>query len=282
MQQNSDLLNPEFIFPVENPLPENAREVWIDGSMGRLYGLLQLPELPENGKCPMVIFCHCFMGNLFYLLWEPIIRNINAHGIGALRFDFNGQGKSDGEFVDMTVPNEIDDLMNVVSWVRRLPQATSISIVGHSQGGVVSGVGAGACGYPQIARLALLSPAAVLRDDALRGNSQGAMYDPWHLDKASYRVNDKFSIGRPYIQTAMNLPIFEQTARYHGKTLIMNGMADHIAPYPYAERYHKEMKDSELLLVPGENHVWTVNPAYPVKIVSDWLARELADRRHAL
>lgn len=156
----------------------------------------------------------------------------------------------------------------------RLPHTASISIVGHSQGGVVSGMGAGICGYPQIERLVLLSPAAVLRDDALRGNSQGAIYDPWHLDKTSYKVKDNFSIGRPYIQTAMNFPIFEQTSKYTGKTLIMNGMADHIAPYPYAERYHKEMRDSELFLVPGENHVWTFNPAYPVKIVSDWLIRE--------
>ena len=61
------------------------------------------------------------MGNLFYLLWEPIIRNINAHGIGALRFDFNGQGKSEGEFGNMTVPNEIDDLMNVISWFAGCP-----------------------------------------------------------------------------------------------------------------------------------------------------------------
>ena len=56
MRENTELLNPVLIFPAENPLPENAQEVWIDGSMGKLYGILQLPELAENGKCPMVIF----------------------------------------------------------------------------------------------------------------------------------------------------------------------------------------------------------------------------------
>lgn len=74
----------------------------------------------------------------------------------------------------------------------------------------------------------LLSAAAVLREDALRGNSQGATFDPWHLDKPYYTVPGRgLKIGRDYIQTAMNLPIYETTARYDGPALVINGMADY-------------------------------------------------------
>lgn len=259
------------------PLP-NEKAVSINGSMGELYGLLALPDLPANGKCPMVILCHGFKGNLNYPLWPPLIQALNAQGIGTLRFDFNGAGKSAGEFVNMTVPNEIDDLLNVLAWVRRQPFTSNISLVGHSQGGVVAGMAAGECGAEQIANLVLLSAAAVLRDDALRGNTQGTTYDPWHLDKPWYLLAGKFQLGRPYIQTAMNLPIYETTAKYAGPALVMNGMADVVVPYTYAERYKQALPQAKLVIVPGKNHSWSEDPQYAVKLVSDWLIRRLAEK----
>lgn len=256
-----------------------AKEVWLNGSMGKLYGLLELPDLPENGKCPMVIFCHGFKGTLNNPVWPPIIQNLNSHGIGVFRFDFNGCGKSEGEFENMTVPNEIDDLMNVISYVRDLPTTADVSLFGHSQGGVVAGMAAGVCGAKQIRSLVLSSPAAVLRDDALRGNTQGTHYDPWHLDKPWYPLAGNFRLGRNYIQTAMNLPIYKTTAGYKGPTLIMQGMADQIVPYTYAERYKKVLPQAELLIVPGENHMWSVDPAFAVKTVSDWFIGQLQGKQ---
>lgn len=259
----------------DKPLP-NEKVVTLNGSMGNLYGLLGLPDLPENGKCPMVILSHGFKGNLYYPLWAPIVQTLNAKGIGTLRFDFNGSGQSAGEFVNMTVPNEIDDLLNVIAWVRKQPFTSSIALAGHSQGGVVSGMAAGQCGAEQIDALVLLSAAAVLRDDALRGNTQGAIYDPWHLDKPWYPLQEKWQLGREYIQTAMNLPIYETTSQYKGQTLILNGMADQIVPYTYAERYKQSLPQAELIIVPGENHSWSENPQYAVTLVTDWLVKQLA------
>lgn len=258
------------------PLP-NEKAITINGSMGELYGLLALPDLPENGKCPMVILSHGFKGNLDYPLWPPIIEALNARGIGALRFDFNGAGKSAGEFVNMTVPNEIDDLLNVIAWVRKQPFTKNISLVGHSQGGVVSGMAAGECGADQIANLVLMAAAAVLRDDALRGNTQGTTYDPWHLDQPWYLLAGKYKLGRAYIQTAMNLPIYETTAKYKGPALVINGMADVVVPYTYAQRYKQEMPQAELIIVPGENHSFSENPGYVINLVSDWLIKRLAE-----
>lgn len=182
--------------------------MFINGSMGKLNAILQLPELAENEKCPMVILSHGFTGSLDFPLWEPIAQNMNASGIGVLRFDFNGHGKSEGEFQNMTVPSEIDDLMNVISWVRSQKETQSVSLVGHSQGGVVSAMAAGRLGSEQIANLALISAAAILRVQALQGNIWGATFDPWQLDKPWYQMADGGKLGREYIQTAMDLPIY--------------------------------------------------------------------------
>lgn len=253
-----------------------GEEIWIAGAMGKLFGLLALPDLEQGAKCPMVIFCHGFRGDLRYPLWTPIIGHLLAHGIGACRFDFNGCGKSEGEFEDMTVPNEIEDLLNVIAYIRKLPATENVSLVGHSQGGVVAGMAAGECGPRQIRSLVLLSPAAVLRDDALRGDTMGTKYDPWHLDKPWYPLEGGFRLGRNYIQTAMTLPIYPATAKYSpGNAFILHGMADQIVPYTYAERYKDVLAGAALEIVPGENHMWSENPGYAIARISSWLIDEL-------
>lgn len=250
---------------------------FISGSMGRLNARFDVPVPDRDQKYPLVILCHGFGGNLGFHLWPLLAERLNDHGIGILRFDFNGCGSSDGQFQDMTVGNEIDDLLDVIAYARTLDKFSSISLLGHSQGGVVAGMAAGECGAAQIKALVLMSAAAVLRDDALRGASQGAIYDPWHLDKPYYEVPGRdLKIGRHYIQNAMTLPIYQVTAGYSGPALIMNGMADRIVPYTYAQRYGRALHDSELILVPGEDHTWTQNPAYATDLAASWLIKKLA------
>lgn len=269
-------VDPNAVIPSPQ-LTDNDELFYINGSQGKLAAKLSLPDLQSGEKCPMVIFSHGFGGDMTFHLFEPIIECLNQHGIGALRFDFNGCGKSEGTFQDMTVPNEIEDLLNVIAYVCQLSVTKSISLLGHSQGGVVTSMVSGVCGYPQIESEVLLSAASVLRDDALRGMTHGGHFDPWHLDQPTYDVSGGHTIGRPYIQTAMTLPIYETAARYSGAALIINGMADVVVPYTYAERYHKVLVNSELMLIPGENHTYNYSSRYVVELVANWLIKHVKD-----
>ena len=116
-------------------------------------------------------------------MFELICDTLQAHGIASIRFDFNGHGQSEGEFKDMTVPNEIEDAKKVVAYVSSLPYVNGLAIAGHSQGGVVASMTAGelseALGKPAFKAVALMAPAAVLREDAIKGNTMGKMYDPF-------------------------------------------------------------------------------------------------------
>lgn len=242
---------------------------YIDGSMGRLAAHLHLPQTGQGEKCHLAILCHGFTANMDMPPIKDVADSLNKVNIGTLRFDFNGHGRSEGNFSDMTVLNEIDDLLSVIAFARNLPQVADISLVGHSQGGVVVAMTAGRLGKGAIRALVLMAPAAVLRDDALRGNTMGATYDPWHApEHVTLPTGQK--LGRNYIQTAISLPIYETTSRYDGPALVVHGMEDRIVPYTYGERFSRVMQSCRLELIPGDNHMFTVNLPYAVSLVSRW------------
>lgn len=257
-------------------MAQNSQVLTLQGSQGKLYAELQRPMSESSARQPLVIICHGFTGNCNTELLTDIANDLAAHGISSLRFDFNGHGKSEGAFQDMTVPNEIDDLKDVISWARNQPWVGKIALVGHSQGGVVVSMTAGELGDSVISDIVLMAPAAVLRDDAIRGNTQGARYDPWNLKGEYVELPwGGFKLGRKYIESALNLPIYETAWQYDGPVLVIQGTHDRIVPYTYAERYKEGYKNCTLKLIPDEDHSFRKNTAEAALYAADWLIKQL-------
>jgi len=247
--------------------------VTIDGDHGKLQAVIQKPVLQQGEQCPMVVFCHGFGGSKDGPQFELIADSLQKHGIASIRFDFNGHGESEGKFEDMTVPNEINDAKKVIEYVRDLRYVSKIALVGHSQGGVVAAMTAGELA-PDIAAVALMAPAAVLRDDAIRGSTFGKMYNP--LDPPEYvELWGNQRLGRKYIQTAFSLPIYETAAKYQGPALIIHGNADRVVPYTYGERFHQLWKGSEYVLQEYFDHGFSQNIYRTTDTVSAFLIRTL-------
>ena len=264
--------------PGEYKPSRKGEEVFIDGDHGRLKAIIQSPKLQEGEKCPMVVFCHGFSGSKDGPMFELIADTLQAHGIASIRFDFNGHGDSEGAFQDMTVPNEIEDAKKVVAYVRDLRYVSDLAIVGHSQGGVVASMTAGQLseqlGQPAFKAVALMAPAAVLRDDAIRGNTMGKMYDPF--DPGEYvELFGGLKLGGNYIRTAFSLPIYETAAKYQGPALIIHGTADRVVPYTYGERFHEIWPKSELVIQDYFDHGFSQNIYRSTDIVADFLIRQL-------
>ena len=257
---------------------KKGEPVFIDGDHGRLKALIQKPELKQGEKCPMVIFCHGFSGTKDGPLFELIADTLQAHGIASIRFDFNGHGESEGEFKDMTVPNEIVDAKKVVEYVRDLRYVSDLAIVGHSQGGVVASMTAGQLseelGAPAFKAVALMAPAAVLREDAIRGSTMGKSYDPF--DPGEYvELWGGLKLGGKYIRTAFTLPIYETAAKYQGPALIVHGTADRVVPYTYGERFHQIWPNSQLVIQDYFDHGFSQNIYSSTDIVSEYLIQHL-------
>ena len=256
--------------------------VFIDGDHGRLKGLIQKPELQQGEKCPMVIFCHGLSGTKDGPLFELVADTLQAHGIASIRFDFNGHGESEGEFKDMTVPNEIIDAKKVVEYVRDLSYVSDLAIVGHSQGGVVASMTAGELsaelGEPAFRTVVLMAPAAVLRDDAIRGSVMGTTFDPFDPGEYVEMWGGALKLGGNYIRAAFSLPIYETAAKYQGPALIIHGNGDRVVPYTYGERFHQIWPKSELVIQEYFDHGYSQNIYRTTDIVSEYLINQLKNQ----
>ena len=238
---------------------QQTEDLTLQGSKGKLVATLQTPKVEKGKKVRMVIICHGFGGDKDRPLLCTIADKLQEAGIASIRFDFNGCGKSEGRFQDMTVLNEIEDAKKVIDYAEKLPWVSGISIVGHSQGGVVASMVAGQL-KKSIKSVALCAPAAVLRDDALRGTTQGATYDPHNIPEY-VDLPRGLRMGRDYVVTAQTLPIYETAKEYKVPVLVIHGTWDVIVPYTYGERYHQGYKNSRLILLPQVDHSFSTEEA---------------------
>lgn len=256
-------------------LNAKTEKVWIQGSVGKLAAVVQVPDgLAEGEKCPVVILMHGFMGNKDGMLEKLTADRLAQSGIASVKFDFNGHGESEGEFSNMTVPNEIEDAKLVYEYVRSLPFAGDVAMTGHSQGGVVASMTAGDLGFDNVKCVVLLAPAAVLRDDAIRGNTMGARYNP--LDPpALIPLFGDIKLGGEYIRTAFSLPIYETARKYTGPACIIHGTGDQVVPYTYGERYHEIWPGSELHILHAADHGFSKNMQEVIDLTVNFLIKNL-------
>ena len=252
---------------------DNEVQITIDGSTGKLSAVLYKPNIQPGGSADLVILCHGLNCDHNFDLMHRIEKQLHSEGFATLTFDFNGHGESEGKFVDMTIPNEMEDLEQVLAYAQDLNFVDDIALVGHSQGAVVAAMVAGK--HPDdIKAVVLLAPASSVRDDVVRGNLFGIDFDPLDLPD-SLVLGNGIALGYRYLKTVSNLPIFETAAHYHGNACIIHGNADRLVPYTCSEHFHQTWSNSEYHLLNYYDHNFTVCPYRPVEIVEDYLKRAM-------
>lgn len=249
----------------------------IFGEQGGISSLIRLPKNfnPENDKCPIVILMHGFISSKKMHPIPELAASLAKEGIATLCFDFNGHGKSEGAFIDMTIMNEISDAKAVLNYVKKLPYVSSIGLLGHSQGGVIAGMLAGELENDEDKPkcIALLAPAAVLKDDALAGQCMGVKYDP---NNPPEYVNVMFhKLGRKFIQIAQKLDIIGTSCKYTGNVCLIHGSLDKIVPLSYSEQYNANYKNSVLHVIDGEGHFMRKNKEEISSIVCKFMKENL-------
>lgn len=131
-----------------------SEKVFFKNTQGqRLCGIFEIPS-PDSKE--IIIFFHGNGSNKDSKSSSEFRIKLEQEGFNTFRFDFNGCGESDGEFIDQTLTSTTADAECALEFVKE-KGFIDISIYGVSHGGFVAVMIA--LSHPELKRIALFAPA---------------------------------------------------------------------------------------------------------------------------
>lgn len=214
-----------------------------------LAGHLYVPKHHPK-KMPAVIVSHGLGRD--YTEVEPYARSLARQGFLTYAYDFAGGGDSsasEGRTTrQMSVFTEKKDLTAVLNTIRKRKDvdANRVSLVGASQGGLVSALTASQ--YPnKVHSLGLLYPALSASDEVQRRYSS-INEVPRSVDWYGVEV------GRPYFRRLLKTNVMNEATKYSGPTIIIHGSDDSIIPVRYARQAARRFPNAQLHVLNGAEH----------------------------
>ncbi|TVX91932.1 alpha/beta hydrolase family protein [Paenibacillus agilis] len=219
-----------------------------------LRGIVTMPVTDHS--VPAIIFGHGFTGHKAEanFMFKRLSDELAKRGYATVRFDFAGSGESDGEFVDMTVSTEVQDMLAVWDAVQVMEgiNPKRVSLLGFSLGGVVSLLAAEQLG-DELDRLMLLCPALGFQDILAR-DLQGEKLH--HLLQHGCVELYGQKIGQGLFDDRAALRILDAAAQIHTPALIIHGTNDSVVPPYTTYRLHHFLSGSRLRWIDGADHVF--------------------------
>ncbi|XP_022960934.1 uncharacterized protein LOC111461588 isoform X1 [Cucurbita moschata] len=230
------------------------KKVIVNGkSGGKLVGILH-----EAGSLHIVILCHGYMSSKD----DEVVLNLAAafdrEGISSFRFDFSGNGESDGSFQLGNYVGEADELHAIVQYFNEANRSVC-AIIGHSKGADVVLVYASK--YKDVDIVVNVSG----RFDLTTGieKSLGENYEQG-MDKEGF-VDVKDSTGKCYRVTAESLVERLNTNMSQlclqidkeCRVLTVHGTEDAVIPVNDAREFDKIISNHKLHILEGADHNYT-------------------------
>lgn len=245
------------------------RRVVIENNHGeKLSGILH-----ETGSKQLVIVCHGFQSSKERIPMVNLAAALEKEGISAFRFDFAGNGESEGSFQYGNYRREAEDLRAVVQHFRRENRVIS-AVIGHSKGGNV--VLMYASKYNDVHAVVNISGRFNLekgmegrlgKDFLLRLKQHGYLDVFNRKGKFEYRVTEESLKDRLTTDIHAVCLLIQQECR----VLTVHGSMDKIVPAEDALEFAKFIPNHKLHIIKGANHEYTSHQGELTSVVLDFL-----------
>lgn len=214
----------------------------------RLYGMLHTPDIPAPPTgWPSVALLHGFTGNRIegHRNFVLLARQLAARGVACLRFDFRGSGESQGDFSEMTVSREVQDVQAACRYLRHQPgiDPERVMLLGFSMGAIVA---CQSLNDVNPHRLALWSPA--LPELWLR-HLRGGLLPPTVSDYGGW------PLGRAFLQEVVRLRPLDAAAAWGGVAHVFHGDEDQTCPPAWGVQYARAL-GCDITAIPGAGHTF--------------------------
>jgi len=241
-----------------------------------LTGTLHRPEQGDGGKA--VVLGHCFTCTRHTGILRRVAGELTQRGFIALRFDFSGNGQSQGDFADSTYSKQISEMQTAMALVER-KGARWIGLAGHSMGALIAFLTA-----VEIGKAAAVCTLA----GRLAGMNASSFLTPEQRRKLRDRGRVSFrSRGRELILTdqffkdAKQFDPARALADFRRPLLIVHGSEDEIIPVQEATGAHERGGENvELEIIPGADHMFgrTQDAEKVARMVAQWFQTHYESR----
>ncbi|CAN7114056.1 unnamed protein product [Brassica rapa subsp. narinosa] len=231
------------------------RRVVIENSHGeKLVGVLQ-----DTGSTETVVICHGFQSSKDRIPMRTIANVFESAKITTFRFDFAGNGESQGSFQYGNYRREAEDLRSVLQHLRGENRVIS-AIIGHSKGGNV--VLLYAAKYKDVEIVVNISGRFFLErgiegrlgKDYMKKIKEDGFIDVRNRKgKFEYRVTEESLMDRLATNTHEACLSIHENCR----VLTVHGSDDRIVSVTEASEFAKYIKNHKLCVIEGADHEFT-------------------------
>ena len=224
------------------------------------------------------MLCHGFLSSKTSSTNTALTRMLVGQDIATFRFDFFGQGESEGPFDQITVSLAVEQAQRAVDLVKDRGYR-HIGLMGSSFGGLVSILTASQ--RTDLACLALKCPVVDFAEELRLEFGEDGMAQWKATDTVPnimggvHRITLHYAFYEDALRQIAYVPARSLTA----PTVIVQGDQDEQVPLHQSRRlYDALLVKKHLELLPGADHQFTKGPDFlrMTHVIADWLTKHLS------
>ncbi|BAB32948.1 esterase/lipase/thioesterase family protein-like [Oryza sativa Japonica Group] len=229
--------------------------------------------LHHTGSSKIVVLCHGFISTKNDSLILDLMAALTKKGISVFRFDFSGNGESEGEFEYGNYRKEADDLHSVVSYLCKEKYDVT-AIVGHSKGGDVVTLYASI--YDDVRLVINVSGRFDLEkgiEERIGEGSIDRINKEGYLDVKDKSGNVQYRVTKESLMERLNTDIraVSMSITKECRFFTVHGSADETIPVEDAYKFAKHIPNHKLQVIEGANHNYTAHREELADAVVDFI-----------
>ena len=238
---------------------------------------------PENQTTSLALLCHGFLSGKHSTTNKTLTRLLNEQGLATFRFDFFGQGESEGPFEAITTTLAIQQTLAALDLMTAKGH-DKIGLVGSSFGGLVAILTAALC--RGIACLALKCPVVDFAEELLLtfGPEELARWQDTDTIPNIMGGTERIRLRYGFYEDCLTHIAYGPAERITIPTLIVQGEQDECVPLHQSRRLYNVLRGTKRLdLLPFADHQFTRGEDFRqmTTAIGEWLVSHLSVKRHS-
>ena len=255
-------------------------DLQVRDSYGHLLEVIQ--ELPEKGnKFPTILLVSGFGMDLHeYGFFDKLSQYLVKHGFGTIRFSFEGCGRSEGDFLSMTIDAQAQQVKDILKYVKkdRFSQKRKIGICAQSFGGATVIAGMPVTG---VKSYLFTSTPAYPYESLSRWFKRQRGFRPDGISEIERSDKRKTRIGPQFWKNLVTHDLPQEISRLTQPVQFIYGSRDDRVKIWEGEEYYNRVRGSKKLqVIELADHAFTGKFRLKVfELITDWFSNTLNENQ---